>query len=353
MTIKTYNTLLLDCGTLLLNGRDNVGIGTTSPTQKLDVRGNIKATGQLYLPANNNYNAILMGNDCWMGNCNINNVIGLSGTTNANSGGIKFGKGGMYIGYNGSNHYSSGTSLWTNFNADTVDGEHASNFSYTHQSSFDFSKKKSGRIVTFDQSGTDYGWINGFASTCNNFLTSVIFNKHRTSDWYVGYMEGDMSTGETKGLQAAHKLAFADGDINYPIFLGYLNLYNSYDGNEGTIYSHFSCLGYSVPFSYNIGGSFCDIIISNTSIQTFHIKAANASVDYFGAGMDYSAGYHSGDGAWWLHCYAIGSNRVLVQGFVNKSNNSWWGGNPLNSGIGAASMITVCLFGHVQFRNNY
>ena len=106
----------------------NVGIGTNSPTQKLDVIGNIRATGQLYLPTNGNYNAILMGEDCWMGDCNISNVIGLSGTNNANSGGIKFGKGGMYIGYNGSNHYSSGTSLWTNFNADTVDGEHASSF---------------------------------------------------------------------------------------------------------------------------------------------------------------------------------------------------------------------------------
>ena len=47
MTIKTYNTLLLDCGTLLLNSRNNVGIGTTSPTQKLDVVGNIRATGQI------------------------------------------------------------------------------------------------------------------------------------------------------------------------------------------------------------------------------------------------------------------------------------------------------------------
>lgn len=47
MTIKTYNTLLLDCGTLLLNSRDNVGIGTTSPTQKLDVHGNIRVTGQI------------------------------------------------------------------------------------------------------------------------------------------------------------------------------------------------------------------------------------------------------------------------------------------------------------------
>lgn len=327
----------------------NVGIGTNSPTQKLDVIGNIRATGKLYLPTNGNYNAILMGDDCWMGDCNISNVIGLSGTKNANSGGIKFGKGGMYIGYNGSSHYSSGTSLWTNFNADTVDGEHASNFSYTHQSSFDFSKRKSGRIVTFDQSGTDYGWINGFASTHNNYLTSVIFNTHRTSNWYVGYMEGNMSTGETNGLQAVHKLAFADGDESYPIFLGYLNLYN---GDDGTISSSFPCLGYSVPFTYTRGGSYCLINIPNTSFQTFYIKAAIASVHYSGAGMGNWVGNHRGDGAWWLHCDAVGSNAVQVKGFhlANEHNNSWWGGNPLYSGNGAAKIITVCLFGYVKFR---
>lgn len=349
MTIKTYNTLRLDCGTLLLNSRNNVGIGTTSPTQKLDVVGNIRATGQLYLPTDGNYNAILMGNDCWMGDCNISNVIGLSGTNNANSGGIKFGKGGMYIGYNGSSHYSSGTSLWTNFNADTVDGEHASNFSYTHQSSFDFSKRKSGRIVTFDQPNTDYGWINGFASTHNNYLTSVIFNTHRTSNWYVGYMEGDMSTGETNGLQAVHKLAFADGDESYPIFLGYLNLYN---GNDGTISSSFPCLGYSVPFTYTRGGAYCLINIPNTSFQTFYIKAAIASVHYSGAGMGHWVGNHRGDGAWWLHCDAVDSNAVQVKGFhpANGHNDSWWGGNPLYSGFGAAKLITVCLFGYVKFR---
>lgn len=234
-------------------------------------------------------------------------------------------------------------------NADTVDGEHASNFSYTHQSSFDFSKRKSGRIVTFDQSGTDYGWINGFASTHNNYLTSVIFNKHRSSNWYVGYMEGDKSTGETNGLQAVHKLAFADGDESYPIFLGYLNLYN---GNDGTISSSFPCLGYSVPFTYTRGGAYCLINIPNTSFQTFYIKAAIASVHYSGAGMGHWVGNHRGDGAWWLHCDAVGSNAVQVKGFhlANGHNNSWWGGNPLYSGDGAAKIITVCLFGYVKFR---
>lgn len=105
-----------------------MGLGTTAPTQRLDVHGNIIATGQLFLPTNGNYNAILMGDDCWMGDCNIGDVIGLSGRNNANAGGIKFGKGGMYIGYNGSSHYSSGTSLWSNFNADLLDGYHASAF---------------------------------------------------------------------------------------------------------------------------------------------------------------------------------------------------------------------------------
>lgn len=327
----------------------NVGIGTNSPTQKLDVMGNIRATGQLYLPTNGNYNAILMGDGCWMGDCNISNVIGLSGTNNANSGGIKFGKGGMYIGYNGSSHYSSGTSLWTNFNADTVDGEHASNFSYTHQSSFDFGKKKSGRIVTFDQPNTPYGWINGFASTYNNQLTSVIFNKHKSSNWYVGYMEGNMSSEETNGLQAVHKLAFADGSESYPIFLGYLRLYN---GGDGTIASYFPCLGYSVPFTYTRGGSYCLIKIPDTSSQVFYIRAAIASVHYSGTGMGQQVGNNRGEGAWWLYCDAVNSNAVQVKGFhpANGHNDSWWGGNPLYSGDGAAKIITVCLFGYVIFK---
>lgn len=139
------------------------------------------------------------------------------------------------------------------------------------------------------------------------------------------------------------------GDDSTPIFLGYLNLYN---GNDGTISSSFPCLGYSVPFTYTRGGAYCLINIPNTSFQTFYIKAAIASVHYSGAGMGHWVGNHRGDGAWWLHCDAVGSNAVQVKGFhlANQNNDSWWGGNPLYSGNGAAKIITVCLFGYVKFR---
>ena len=139
------------------------------------------------------------------------------------------------------------------------------------------------------------------------------------------------------------------GDDSTPIFLGYLHLYN---GNDGTISGSFPCLGYSVPFTYTRGGAYCLINIPNTSFQTFYIKAAIASVHYSGAGMGHWVGNHRGDGAWWLHCDAVGSNAVQVKGFhlANKNNDSWWGGNPLYSGDGAAKIITVCLFGYVKFR---
>ena len=234
-------------------------------------------------------------------------------------------------------------------NADTVDNEHASNFSYTHQKSFDFSKSKSGRIVTFDQSGTNYGWINGFASTHNNYLTSVIFNEHKSSNWYVGYMEGDRSTGVTSGLEAVHKLAFADGDSKYPIFLGYLNLYQ---GDGGTKSGYLYCLGYEVPFTYTTGGNFCKITIPDTAHLLFYFTAAIASVNYSRGGMDTWAGYHSGSGAWWLHCDAYGWNVVNIMGFcqADRNDGSWWGGNPLCSNEHGAKEITVCIFGHVIYR---
>lgn len=139
------------------------------------------------------------------------------------------------------------------------------------------------------------------------------------------------------------------GDASNPIFLGYLNLDH---GNDGTISSSFSCLGYSVPFTYTRGGNYCRIYIPDTTHQVFFIKAATASVNYSGGGMDTWTGVHRGSGAWWLHCYAYGTNEIGVKGFCqnNNNNDSWWGGNPLWSGNDGANKITVCIFGYVKFR---
>ena len=139
------------------------------------------------------------------------------------------------------------------------------------------------------------------------------------------------------------------GDDSNPIFLGYLNLDH---GNDGTISSSFSCLGYSVPFTYTRGGNYCRIYIPDTTHQVFYIRAATASVHYSEGGMDTWTGVHRGSGAWWLHCYAQSANEVRVKGFCqnNKNNDSWWGGNPLWSGNDGANRITVCIFGYVRFR---
>ena len=139
------------------------------------------------------------------------------------------------------------------------------------------------------------------------------------------------------------------GNYDNPIFLGYLNLER---GNNGTISSSFYCLGYSVSFTYTRGGNYCKISIPDTTYLSFYIRAAIASVNYSGGGMDTWTGYRRGVGAWWLHCYAYSSNEVRVKGFrqANDNNDSWWGGNPLIPDSGGANRITVCIFGYVTFR---
>lgn len=87
-------------------------------------------TGQLKIEAsalNGAYNGLRIGDDCYIGDCNFGNTIGLMGVGNNNAGMVKFGKRGMQFGYNGSNHIASTTAQWTNLNADLLDGWHKNN----------------------------------------------------------------------------------------------------------------------------------------------------------------------------------------------------------------------------------
>lgn len=188
------------------------------------------------------------------------------------------------------------------------------------------------------------------------------FGEYVTSGWYnvpvlsyitdSNYNSGNNATTyQIKFPLASGTVALTSygGDNSHPIFLGYLNLDH---GNNGTVSSSFYCLGYSVSFTYTRGGNYCRINIPDTTHQVFYIKAAIASVNYSGGGMDTWTGSHGGDGSWWLHCYASGSNEVRVKGFRqgNDHNDSWWGGNPLVPDNGGANRITVCIFGYVIFR---
>lgn len=186
-------------------------------------------------------------------------------------------------------------------NSDTVDNEHASNFSYTHQSSFDFSKIKSGRIVTFDQSNTDYGWINGFASTHADYLTSVIFNTHRTSNWYVGYIEADKSTGLTNGLSAVRQLAFLDSKVADSDKLDgihanelFTNLSNSNNG-----------------ISVTIGGTTKSV--SNISVN--HASNADTALKVYGQVAD--TGFHE-----LVRC-DMNTDQFRIIAGSSGSNNGW------------------------------
>ena len=151
------------------------------------------------------------------------------------------------------------------------------------------------------------------------------FGEYNTSGWYnvpvlsyitdSNYNSGNnVTTYQIKFPLASGTVALTSygGDNSHPIFLGYLNLEH---GNDGTVSSSFYCLGYSVPFTYTRGGNYCRIYIPDTLYQTFYIRAAIASVNYSGGGMDTWVGDHRGDGAWWLHCYASGLNEVRVKGF--------------------------------------
>jgi hypothetical protein len=81
-------------------------------------------------------------------------------------------------------------------NADTVDNHHASYFHRNHRTDItDLTKAINSDTVTFDKSNftgapdNSTAYFNGFVSAHSNYLSSFIVNKHRSNDWWVGYID--------------------------------------------------------------------------------------------------------------------------------------------------------------------
>lgn len=62
---------------------------------------------------NGKYNGLLVGDDCYIGDCNIGNTIGLMGVSDNNIAYVKFGKNGKQLGFNGSNLVYDGSVVVT------------------------------------------------------------------------------------------------------------------------------------------------------------------------------------------------------------------------------------------------
>ena len=239
--------------------------------------------------------------------------------------------------------------------ADTLDGEHASNFSYTHQTSFDFSKGKSGRIVTFDQPNTNYGWINGFASTYNNYLTSVIFNTHRTSNWYVGYIEAH--NGIADGLLAVKQLAFLDSKVadsdkldgyHENSFLRYRGA--TYTDQEATLWSQIGIKQYNNALPDNLTGVYNHgSVISLPGFNSrFEIYASHESSN--GNGLYYRSGWDDDKKAWlkFIDSSNIGSQSV---NYANSAGHANSAGNADTLG-GVPRNYDQAPFGKIPFIGN-
>ena len=89
--------------------------------------------------------------------------------------------------------------------------------SYGHANWWSFAEAQHGNYVTFDASnpsGGPGGWVNGFVTTHNHYLSSFLVNKHRTSDWWVGYSE---HTDTTAVNPTWHKLLHSSNYSSYAL----------------------------------------------------------------------------------------------------------------------------------------
>lgn len=198
-------------------------------------------TGQLKIVAsalNGAYNGLLIGDDCYIGDCNFANTIGLMGSTNSNAGMVKFGKGGMQFGYNGSNHIASTTAQWTNLNADLLDGWHKDNIVWSG-------------AVNSNTANLSHYWAKLFDIT-------VTDNLHDDRSFTFLFSNGYNDTYSVVVLRIRQNGANGSGAYNFNIALRELvgNMssrlrvyYNNATGNVqlwGNCQDRYGCLSYTI-----------------------------------------------------------------------------------------------------------
>lgn len=212
----TVNTLGI--GATYDNGT-NVGIGNATPGQKLDVSGNIRATGAIY--ANANGAAYLIGgDDATLNDVNVANTVGIIGAQNPATASVQLG--------NNSATYIAGTGgnigVGTNAPSRKLEVNGDIKLAYGYQIYFGESVTSNGRIgLNFHTDGDPNYWIGKPAGVWTQplhigFYTGVKIGAHYSYGGTKFYNSSDMTT---------ELMSIGNGDnhvrVNNYLFAQYLN----------------------------------------------------------------------------------------------------------------------------------
>lgn len=226
-------------------------------------------TGQLKIEAsalNGAYNGLRIGDDCYIGDCNFGNTIGLMGVGNNNAGMVKFGKGGMQFGYNGSNHIASTTAQWTNLNADLLDGWHKDNIVWSG-------------AVNSNTANLSHYWAKLFDIT-------VTDNQHDDRSFTFLFSNGFRDTYSVVVLRIRQNGAKGSGAYNFGISLRELvgnmssRLRVYYNNATGNVQLWGNCQGQYGSLSYTIikktGRTSADFTSQGTLVTNTSFSAAQS-----------------------------------------------------------------------------
>ena len=194
-------------------------------------------TGQLKILASaldGAYNGLLIGNDCYIGDCDFGNTIGLMGVGNNNAGMVKFGKGGMQFGYNGSNHIASTTAQWTNLNADLLDGWHKNNIVWSgavnsNTANLSHYWAKLFDITVIDNQYDDRSFTFLFSNGCNDTYSVVVLRIRQNGAKGSGAYNFNISLRELVGNMSSRLRVY------YNNATGNIQLWGNCQGQYGSL----------------------------------------------------------------------------------------------------------------------